>query len=616
MKKRLFLLALLTSLSLTGCDILDSLPSGVTPPSGDTDKGGEDELSIESISIFGSLRQDKYKVGEEWDPNGLNVKAVYSDGSDKTLKSSDYTFSFEPEAPEVGTTTLIVTATLKDDEKIVSKPNEQQVSVIGPLGIEITGDLQNKEYEEGDEWDPTGLDVFINYSDYTSEQLEVDEYYLEFEPESATKGTTSVSIVAHDIQGFESKPVSINVNVKDSTGPKEKELIKLEIRGNLTYTSYKDDESWKHDGLFVYGIYDDESEELFDNSKYQFIDNPSSPAYAGIGESKLTIRAKLVGGSLESASKEFTVTVSEKTPSTDEYTVTFNANGGSGTMSSQKTSNKSFVVPECSFTKAGYTFTNWAYNSKSGVSYTPGEKINNVSSNFTLYAIWQQNSPSGDTYYAACEGLTGSSLQAKLKDINAPKSPSYDWSRYEDADEALDDPTSILCVYTRHNIKKDSHCGGYAWDKWNREHVWTQSKFPASDTDNHNIFACEGQINNYRGNLPFDEGGSVVTVFGHETECKMVKNTSFEPCDAAKGEIARSVMYGTVMYSYTMTQEIKSIALALKWHLEHAITERETKRNEIVYGNQKNRNPFVDHPEYACKIWGSTNSETKKLCGM
>jgi endonuclease I len=95
----------------------------------------------------------------------------------------------------------------------------------------------------------------------------------------------------------------------------------------------------------------------------------------------------------------------------------------------------------------------------------------------------------------------------------------------------------------------------------------------------------------------------------------MVSGVSFEPCDAAKGEIARAVMYGTVMYSYTMTNEIKSIELALKWHLQHPNTERDIRRNNVVYGNQGNRNPFVDHPEYACKIWGNTNSATKSLCG-
>ena len=70
------------------------------------------------------------------------------------------------------------------------------------------------------------------------------------------------------------------------------------------------------------------------------------------------------------------------------------------------------------------------------------------------------------------------------------------------------------------------------------------------------------------------------------------------------------------MYSRDLTGEIQSIALALKWHLQHPNTARDLRRNDVVYTNQGNRNPFVDHPEYACKIWGGTSSETKALCGM
>ena len=303
-------------------------------------------------------------------------------------------------------------------------------------------------------------------------------------------------------------------------------------------------------------------------------------------------------------------------PPQTNYTVTFNANGGSGSMSAQQTTGSTYVVPSCSFTYANHTFNGWTLNSPSGAKYNVGSTISSISSNIVLYANWLDDTPVDDSFYAECEGLTGSALSNKLYQIDQPKSPSYDWSRYEDADEAEDDSSSILCVYTRHNIKKSSHCGDYAWDRWNREHVWTQSLWPESKTDNHNIFACEGQINNYRGNLIYDEGGEIVTVFGHVTECKLVKNVSFEPCDAAKGEIARSVMYGAIIYKRDLTGEIKSVELALKWHLEHSITSRETKRNEVVYGNQGNRNMFVDHPEYACKIWGGTNSTTRSLCGM
>lgn len=35
------------------------------------------------------------------------------------------------------------------------------------------------------------------------------------------------------------------------------------------------------------------------------------------------------------------------------------------------------------------------------------------------------------------------------------------------------------------------------------------------------------------------------------------------------------------------------------------VSTKETNRNNAVYGIQKNRNPFIDHPELAEYIWGN-----------
>ncbi len=249
----------------------------------------------------------------------------------------------------------------------------------------------------------------------------------------------------------------------------------------------------------------------------------------------------------------------------------------------------------------------------SGISSETSSETTSNSGNNSNSSSNSETSQGGsqeyDGYYASISSsMSGSALSNALKSIvpisNTKR--SYDWSRYENADEALDDSTSILCLYTRHNIKKSSHVGSYSWNTWNREHIWTQTAYPNSNTDNHNIFACEGQINNYRGNLPFNEvthsSTTRLTVFDHVTDCYRT-SSYFEPCDEAKGEVARSVMYGVVMYDYTITKMIP-VNVALKWNSEHPVTEREIRRNNIVQKLQGNRNPFVDHPEFADKIWG------------
>ena len=52
----------------------------------------------------------------------------------------------------------------------------------------------------------------------------------------------------------------------------------------------------------------------------------------------------------------------------------------------------------------------------------------------------------------------------------------------------------------------------------------------------------------------------------------------------------------------------------LKWNINYPVLDREKTRNEGAEYLQGNRNPFIDHPEYACKIWGNTNSTTKSIC--
>ncbi|MDA6131057.1 endonuclease, partial [Escherichia coli] len=42
------------------------------------------------------------------------------------------------------------------------------------------------------------------------------------------------------------------------------------------------------------------------------------------------------------------------------------------------------------------------------------------------------------------------------------------------------------------------------------------------------------------------------------------------------------------------------MSVLLKWHKEDPVDDNERRRNEIIYSDyQHNRNPFIDHPEWA-----------------
>ena len=77
------------------------------------------------------------------------------------------------------------------------------------------------------------------------------------------------------------------------------------------------------------------------------------------------------------------------TQCTTETTVTLNPNGGTGNVSTETTEETIYTVPDCSFTRTGYTFEKW--NTKedgTGTDYEPNDEITLDGTAVDLYAIW------------------------------------------------------------------------------------------------------------------------------------------------------------------------------------------------------------------------------------
>lgn len=80
----------------------------------------------------------------------------------------------------------------------------------------------------------------------------------------------------------------------------------------------------------------------------------------------------------------------------ETYTVTFNPNGGTGTMQPQTfTEGEAQALNRNAFTYDGYTFTGWnTVQSGSGISYPDGQTIT-ATMDMILYAQWTSNGTSG-----------------------------------------------------------------------------------------------------------------------------------------------------------------------------------------------------------------------------
>lgn len=246
----------------------------------------------------------------------------------------------------------------------------------------------------------------------------------------------------------------------------------------------------------------------------------------------------------------------------------------------------------------------------------------------------QAQVPNG--YYDAANGKTGNELKTVLHDIikgHTTVSYSNLWNAFWSTDnkgngvvwDMYSDVPGGTPPYTYY--LGEGQCGSYddEGDCYNREHSWPESWFNGDGTartDLHHIFPTDGWVNMKRGNNPFGEVQSVSWTSQNGSklgDCKAslgYSGTVFEPIDAYKGDFARALMYMSVRYysedsnwgSSDMTNKSEilpwAIAMLMDWNEQDPVSQKELDRNNAVYSQyQHNRNPFVDHPEYARMIW-------------
>ena len=117
----------------------------------------------------------------------------------------------------------------------------------------------------------------------------------------------------------------------------------------------------------------------------------------------------------------------------NSYTVTFNANGGTGTMASETSSVPAALTTNI-FTRTGYTFTGWntVQNGVGGAPYADGASYPFTSST-TLYAQWS-NAPYGVSIQTTPSGSgsgtpgSGDVISFTYSQVMAPGSIANNWT--------------------------------------------------------------------------------------------------------------------------------------------------------------------------------------------
>lgn len=119
-----------------------------------------------------------------------------------------------------------------------------------------------------------------------------------------------------------------------------------------------------------------------------------------------------------------------------------------------------------------------------------------------------------------------------------------------------------------------------------------------SYNDMHNIFRCNGEINNYRSNYKYSD---FANIDNHYNFIKIantdnyidVKRKLFIPEEESRGIIARAIMYMVYEYKYKYNKVIDNKIL-IDWCLKYPPSNKEINHNNIVFKKQFKRNKFID----------------------
>ena len=182
----------------------------------------------------------------------------------------------------------------------------------------------------------------------------------------------------------------------------------------------------------------------------------------------------------------------------------------------------------------------------------------------------------------------------------------------------------ISCVYTGYTItftdRTDAQDGNDEPSDFNTEHTWPQSFFDSDApmrADIHHLYPTRQDVNGARNNFKFDEipdqntskwyrtnsNQTAVPTANIDEYSELLNNTSFEPREDHKGNVARAMFYFWAIYQDNSSivndgtdneaffNSMKDVLLA--WHDADPVDQTEVDRSIGIENVQGNRNPFV-----------------------
>jgi hypothetical protein len=243
------------------------------------------------------------------------------------------------------------------------------------------------------------------------------------------------------------------------------------------------------------------------------------------------------------------------------------------------------------------------------------------------YGIVAPTIPAG--YYDSLEGKSGAVLKQAIQDIIANPSVIHEHN-YGDIETILKacdqnplNSNQVWLMYVEQpRSKLDLQETGVNTGKWNREHIYPQSRGGFTDgtesladginiwaaTDANDIMAGHGDAHHIRA-----EDGPENSIRNNKDYGEYMGPAGTQ--GSWRGDVARALFYMACRYNAlsvvngnpanTTVGQLGDLALLLQWNHTDPSDDFEMNRNNYIYTWQVNRNPFIDYPLLADYVFGA-----------
>ena len=311
-------------------------------------------VTLSSITVAIKPSKTNYYVGNTLDTTGLTLKAVYNDGSEKTISNG---FTCTPTKLEnAGTQTITVSYAGKSATFTV---NVQKISV---SGISIVSKPTKQDYYEGDTLDTTGLTLKATYND--GSEKTISNGFTCTPTKLENSGTQTITV------NYADKSATFTVSVQKIN------ISSISIASKPNKLDYYEGDTLDTTGLTLKVAYNDGSEKTISSD---FTCTPMN--LEKIGTQTVTVN-------YAGKTTSFDVKVSEKPiPEGTRFVLTYDANGGGMDVVDKEVfygmAYGILDVPECE----GYIFEGWYTDPVEGERITRN-MICTLKEDTTVYAHW------------------------------------------------------------------------------------------------------------------------------------------------------------------------------------------------------------------------------------